>query len=306
MNNLWNWLLILIISVGALLLSLAYYASHQTLYFKLLDNDTILKREIRRKRLNEKSFNALLKDEVNIPSKFGYKISTTFIYPNDTNKWIILCHGLAENKVSQIKYMNMFNEMGYNVVIYDARRHGNTPGKNTTYGYYEKYDLETVIEYLLDNYGNDIQFGIHGESMGAATALLYAGELSNKATFYISDSSFARFSDQLTKIFGTYNKTLTPIVLPISNLFFLIRGRFSLYKVSPLKVVHRIKQPVLFIHSIRDSYIPYQQTKLLADNKKTPKEEWYPSRGGHVESYNRNKNEYKEKVTSFIENYVGW
>ncbi|MFD2829385.1 alpha/beta hydrolase [Corticicoccus populi] len=306
MNSLWNWVLVLITAVLMLLLSLAYYASSRTLYFKLLDNETIRKREIRRKRLDEKEFDALQKDDVTIPSKYGYGISTTFVYPNDTNKWIVLCHGLAENKISQVKYMNMFIDMGYNCVLYDARRHGDTPGKNTTYGYYEKYDLETVIEYMLEHYGEDIKFGIHGESMGAATLLLYAGELSNKADFYISNASFARFSDQLTRIFSGYSEILTPVVLPISNIFFLLRGKFSLYKVSPLNIIDKIEQPVLFIHSVRDSYIPYTQTKLLFEKKRTPKASWYPARGGHVESFNRNKLEYQEKITSFIENHVEW
>src|SRR5699024_12441800 len=88
--------------------------------------------------------------------------------PNDTNKVVVVCHGVTENKVSSIKYLNMFVELGYNCVIYDARRHGNTGGIHSTYGFYEKYDLETVVDYLHEHYGEDIEFGIHGESMGAA------------------------------------------------------------------------------------------------------------------------------------------
>lgn len=306
MNNLWNWVFTAVISLCTLFFSLAYYASYRTLHFKLVDNEKIIKREVRRKRLDIEYFNGLPKDDVCIPSNFGYDISTTFVYPNQTNKWIVLCHGLAENKISQVKYMNMFIEMGYNCVIYDARRHGSTGGHDSTYGYYEKYDLESVIEYLLSHYGDDIEFGVHGESMGAATLLLYAGELSNKAEFYISNASFARFSDQLTRIYSRYSEIATPLVLPITNIFFRFKGQFSLYKVSPLKVVDKIDQPILFIHSERDNYILYEQTKLLSNKKRAPKEEWYPTRGGHVESFNRNHIKYREKIESFIETHVGW
>lgn len=306
MNTLWNWILTAIISLAVLFLSLAYYASSRTLHFKLMDDDKIKKREIRRKRLDVEQFDALPKEEKDIPSLFGYNINTIFVYPNDTNKWIILCHGLAENKISQVKYMNMFLDMGYNCVIYDARRHGNSGGKDSTYGYFEKYDLETVIEDLLKHYGEDIEFGVHGESMGAATMLLYAGELSNKAAFYISNASFAKFTNQLARIYSRYSEIATPFVLPVTNLFFRLRGKFSIYKVSPLKVIDRIEQPVLFIHSVHDNYIPYEESKLLADKKKTPKEEWYPTRGGHVESFNRNQKLYQEVIASFIEKHAGW
>lgn len=306
MNNLWNWVFTAVTSLCILCFSLAYYASYRTLHFKLVDNEKIINREVRRKRLDVEYFNDLPKDEVYIPSNFGYDISATFVYPNQTNKWMVLCHGLAENKMSQVKYMNMFIEMGYNCVIYDARRHGSTGGHDSTYGYYEKYDLESVIEYLLSHYGEDIEFGVHGESMGAATLLLYAGELSNKAKFYISNASFARFSDQLTRIYSRYSEIATPLVLPVTNIFFKFKGQFSLYKVSPLKVIDKIDQPVLFIHSERDNYIPYEQTKLLYNKKRAPKEEWYPTRGGHVESFNRNQLKYREKIESFIETHVGW
>ena len=306
MKNIGIWIWTGILSVITIVVSLGYYASTQTLFFKLRDVEVIKRRETRAKRINLDEFKKLPQDDILIPSRFNYSINAIFVYPNDTNKWVVLCHGVTENKVSSIKYLNMFVELGYNCVIYDARRHGNTGGIHSTYGFYEKYDLETVVDYLHEHYGEDIEFGIHGESMGAATVLLYAGELSNKAKFYISDASFSKFADQLTFIFGQYSRIASPLVLIVTNLFFRFRSKFSLYKVSPIRVIDKIKQPILFIHSKNDRFIPYQQTEELYNKKVGPKVAWYPKRGGHVESFNRNQQAYIDKVTYFLENYVKW
>lgn len=306
MKNIGIWIWTGFLSFITIIVSLGYYASTQTLFFKLRDVEVIKRRETRAKRINLEEFKKLPQDDKLIPSRFNYSINAVFVYPNDTNKWVVLCHGVTENKVSSIKYLNMFVEMGYNCVIYDARRHGNTGGIHSTYGFYEKYDLETVVDHLHEHYGDDIEFGIHGESMGAATMLLYAGELSNKAKFYISDASFSKFADQLTFIFGQYSRIASPFILIITNLFFRLRSKFSLYKVSPIRVIDKIEQPVLFVHSKNDRFIPYQQTEELYDKKKGPKISWYPKRGGHVESFNRNQQAYTDKVTYFLENYVEW
>lgn len=302
--GIWIWTGIL--SLVTILVSLGYYASTQTLFFKLRDVEVIKRRETRAKRINLEEFRKLPQDNILIPSRFDYSINAIFVYPNDTNKWVVLCHGVTENKISSIKYLNMFVDMGYNCVIYDARRHGDSGGIHSTYGFYEKYDLESVIKYLLDHYGEDIEFGIHGESMGAATMLLYAGELSNEAKFYISDASFSKFADQLTFIFGQYSRAASPFILIVTNLFFRVRSKFSLFKVSPIRIIDKIEQPILFIHSKNDKFIPYHQTKELYEKKKGPKMAWYPGRGGHVESFNRNQEAYVAKVTYFLENYVRW
>lgn len=306
MKSLAKWLITGVSSLMALFVSLGYYASNQILFFKLRDVEVIKKRETRAKRLNMEEFQQLKQDDVLIRSKFDYSINAIFVHPNDSNKWIVLCHGVTENKISSIKYLNMFAEMGYNCVIYDARRHGNTGGVHSTYGFYEKYDLETVVDYLFEHYGPDIELGIHGESMGAATMILYAGELSNKAKFYISDASFSTLGDELTNIFSQYTKTGSPLVLFFTNIFFRVRSSFSLFKVSPIRVVDHIEQPMLFIHSKPDKFIPYEQTGKLYEKKKPPKVAWYPERGGHVESYNRNPKEYRQVVSDFIHRYGGW
>ncbi|TDL97847.1 alpha/beta hydrolase [Macrococcus brunensis] len=274
--------------------------SNYILNFKMRDVDVIRRREIKAKRLDEKAYQALNPKKVSIESKNGYHINAEIIKKYPHNHWMIFCHGVTENSITSIKYMNLFLELGYNGVIFDHRRHGSSGGKFSTYGYFEKHDLESVISYLKETYGFDLKFGVHGESMGAATMLLYAGELANEAEFYISDCSFSSFEKVLTHIIGQKLQIGSGFLLKFINIFLRIRSRFSLYAVSPIKVVQNIEQPILFIHSKPDLFIPYTHSVDLYNKKVGPKRKWYPEYGGHASSFNVNPVTYRKKVKNFL------
>src|SRR5699024_6170372 len=306
MKNFFKWFSVFLLSLFSIIVSLAYYASNQIMYFKLREIEVIKRRETKGKRMDLKVLDGMPKDRVKIPSRFGYDINTTFYKPHQTDKWMIILHGVSENSLSSSKYVHMYTDMGFNSVVFDARRHGETGGEDSTYGHFEKYDLESVVNYFLTNYGKDLHFGVHGESMGAATVLLYAGQLKSKADFFISDASFARFSDQISVVFNSISKAASQPVLFFTYLLLKLRSKYSIFELSPIDVVDQIEQPILFIHTKRDKFIPYESSVNLYDKKQGPKQAWFPERGDHVESYNRNRKLYKQTVKEFIEHYAGW
>lgn len=290
------------------LLSIAFItssaiASNYILNFKMRDVEVIRKREIRAKRLDEAAYEALNPVHTTIESQNGYTIDAHIIKKYPHNHWMIFCHGVTENKITSIKYLNLFLDLGFNGVIFDHRRHGSSGGTYSTYGYFEKYDLESITHYLKKLYGEDLTFGIHGESMGAATTLLYAGELANEAAFYISDCAFASFEEELTYLISQKLRIGSGLFLYCLNLFLRLRSKFSLYAVSPINVIQNIEQPILFIHSKPDTFIPYTHSIALYNKKKGPKSKWYPEYGGHAASFNVNPVTYRKKVKQFLSDY---
>lgn len=67
---------------------------------------------------------------------------------------MIIVHGYTVSLHASTQYIDMFRDAGFNILLIDQRRHGGSQGKYTTYGYYEKYDVQTWVNWILEHYGN--------------------------------------------------------------------------------------------------------------------------------------------------------
>lgn len=284
--------------------SFGVYFSNRIMYMRKKDDDFILHRELEAGRLNPSELMRLPRREVLIPSSFGYDLKAVVIEPHKTNKYMIFCHGVTENKINSLKYVNLFLKRGFNALIYDHRRHGESGGKTTSYGHFEKFDLKTIVDWLKIDIGDDIFLGIHGESMGAATMLLYAGMIEDSADFYIADCPFSDFKEQLSYRLEKEMKLPAKLLLPVADLFIKIRQKYSLHDVSPISVIDQIKSPILFIHSKKDDYILPTMTESLYEQKKGPKKLFLAANGVHAQSYNENSEDYEKVVDEFLQDYV--
>jgi uncharacterized protein len=287
------------------LASLGVYISNKLMFLKKKADEEILTRETEAGHLVPDEYDALPKREVTIPSSFGYQLKAVLVEPHDTNRYIIIAHGVTQSKTNSVKYMNLFLNRGFNAVIYDHRRHGESGGKTTSYGYYEKFDLKSVVDWLKEEKGPDLFLGIHGESMGAATLLLYAGMLEDGADFYVADCPFSDFSEQLAYRIKEEVKLLPPrLLLPVASLFLRIRDKYSLSDVSPISVIENINNPILFIHSRKDDFILPSMTEALFEQKKGPKKLFMADNGLHAQSYSQNREEYEKVLDEFLEEHV--
>ncbi|PEI91954.1 alpha/beta hydrolase [Bacillus pseudomycoides] len=288
--------------IGALI-GIGIFFTNKVMYLKKKTEEEILERETK-KHFRLEDFNAIPKEEVRISSQFKYDLHGYYISAGNSNKFMIFCHGVTVNKINSVKYANLFLSRGYNVFIYDHRRHGKTGGKTTSYGYYEKYDLKTVVDWLKDRFGTNIILGVHGESMGAATLLQYAGMVEDGADFYIADCPFSDFYEQLHhRLKVEFHLPKWPL-LPLANAVLKVRDGYTIREVSPIDCVKNINNPVLFIHSKDDDYILCDMTKALYEAKENNKQLFIAEHGAHACSYNENKQEYEDAVDQFLETYV--
>ncbi len=284
--------------------SFGVFLSNRIMFFKKKDDDLILHRELEAGRLNPAGLINLPKREILIPSSFGYHLKAVIFEPHKTNKYMIFCHGVTENKTNSVKYMNLFLKRGFNCLIYDHRRHGESGGITTSYGHYEKFDLKSVVDWLKKDAGPELFLGIHGESMGAATLLLYAGMIEDGADFYIADCPFSDFEKQLAYRIKKGLKIPPKLILPVADLFIKLRENYSLRDVSPISVIDRIKKPILFIHSQKDDYVLPSMTKELYEQKKGPKKLFLAVNGVHAQSFNENSAEYEKMIDEFLHDCV--
>lgn len=286
--------------VTALLTIFGFIATNRLMFLKLKDSNFILEREIISKRFDEHWYETVRKDDMWIVSPNGYLLRAVFLKPLETARTVIICHGVTENKINSTKYARLFERLGFNSVIYDHRRHGDSGGKTTSFGYYEKIDLQAIVYAIRERIGKRALLGIHGESMGAATTILYAGTFKDEANFYIADCPFSDFSEQILHILRTNTPIRSSMALRIANVFLKMRDGYTLNLVSPREVVRNISKPVLFIHSMEDDFILPYMTEELYEAKQGDKMLKLFKKGAHAKSYNDNPLQYEKTVQEFL------
>ncbi|MEG0448586.1 MAG: alpha/beta fold hydrolase [Lysinibacillus sp.] len=280
-----------------------YLITNKLMYIEQKDPEFVRERETTAKRYDEAWYNKNFKCELNIDSPNDYSIRGIMFAPLQTNNTMIICHGVTENKINSVKYARMFERLGFNSVIFDHRRHGDSGGKTTSYGHYEKYDLEAVVKTVKAMVGEDALIGIHGESMGAATMILYAGTIKDDADFYIADCAFSDFGVLLKRV-KTEVRFGAIIPIRFADFFIRLRDGYSLKDVTPTEAVQHIEKPVLFIHSLPDTFTPATMTVDLYTKKNGAKELKLFEIGEHAQSFNQNTAEYEATTKAFLQKYV--
>lgn len=104
---------------------------------------------------------------------------------------IILLHGIRASKDRFQKLSEELNAIGFHTVALDLRAHGESEGTFCTYGYYEKKDVVSLIDHLVDKEKLD-NFGIWGQSLGGAVALQTL-RIDKRIQFGIIESTFSKF-----------------------------------------------------------------------------------------------------------------
>lgn len=251
-------------------------------------------------------YNKHKKTGLEVTSPFGYKIVGYVVHAHPHSKnYVILSHGVTVSKTRSLMYADIFDRLNFNYVIYDHRHHGESAGKNISYGFYERYDLKILVDEIKEKYEPDT-LGIHGESMGSGIALMYAGSLEDGASFYVIDCPYDDFFEEVKyqlKKMVNLPSWLEKVVMSYVDLFIEIRAGFSLKEVTPSKYISNIESPILFINCKGDDYIPPEMTQNLFKLKCNGKKKIYlVEGGGHATAYLENPKEYKKEISNFLKN----
>jgi fermentation-respiration switch protein FrsA (DUF1100 family) len=289
-------IMILILGLGG------FYFSSIVIKPKTFDYDDTYNFEIEHGRFEKDVFEKLDKDEVYIKSPYGYDLHGLFFPAAGSKKAVIICHGITYTLYGSVKYMDVFIQRGYNVLIYDHRNHGRSGGNYTTFGYYEKYDLKACMDWIKEKLGDDCIAGVHGESMGAGISLQYAA-IDSRADFIIADCAYSDLNS-LLKIRLKEDYHLPPFpILNIASFISRLRCGINYQDVSPIKEISEITTPILFIHGSEDRYIPNTMSRDMYNSKKISKKIYIAPDAGHAQSINKNKEAYEKIVNDFLDEY---
>jgi fermentation-respiration switch protein FrsA (DUF1100 family) len=293
---LWIIFLLLIILAAA-----GAYFALRILKPRTQSQDQSYQSEIRAGKFSDEFYQSLPKQEVWIPSPYGYKLHGIYLPMEGSHKTIVITHGIETTLYASVKYADMFRAMGFNIVLYDLRNHGLSGGKNTTFGYYEKYDLRAVVEWALMRVGPGGLVGSLGESMGGAIAIQHAA-IAPGLAFCMAVSSFSDLKQMLIYRFRyEFNLPIFPS-LPLADFMTTILSGMSFSAVSPVRDMAEIKLPVLLIHGENDRYVPPQMCKdLYAGKVEGIRSIYLAPNAGHADPFMVNREEFTLQVRSFLE-----
>ena len=300
-------LIIIAIIVIIFFLATGLYIFKSTVTRELHDIEKSYSRYVENNLFDEALYNSASKEDITLKSFDGLNLTSTLIMnENPTNKFIVLVHGVSICYVGSLKYFDIFYKNGFNVLIVNQRRHGKSEGKYSTYGFYEKYDVNMWIEYLKSRFGNDIILGLHGESMGAGT-VMETIPLNDSIKFVIEDCGYSNFHEligfQITHAYKNrlVRKILRPSLI-FANFFMKTKAKFSMKKIVPIDIVASTSLPMMFIHGKEDYFVPwYMAVDLYKAKTKGYKELYLVEGAKHAEALEVNKILYEKKIMTFIE-----
>lgn len=247
-------MLFIFIPIIIFLLAISYYI-RLLIYPKVYSHEEVLNYALDNEHFKEDFLESYQKESVVITSPYGYPLRGKIILNEQTEKFMIMCHGITSNYHGMKKYIKIFLDRGYSILLYDHRNHGISQRSFTTYGYYEKFDAKACVDMIITKY-NPKTIGVFGESMGAAIAMQLV-TIDSRIDFCIEDCGYSdayrlfkyRSEHDHHKLVGIFTKP--------TNFFMKAIYKWSFEDVSVVNYINKASCPILFIHGEDDDYVPF-------------------------------------------------
>ena len=237
--------------------------------------------------------------EYTVKSYDDYILHVRYLKNNkvDTDKYVLISHGYTDNRIGALKYADTYLDLGFNVIVYDLRGHGLNEKTFCSYSVREAKDLEILIKDSRERYPDARIFGIHGESLGAATSIMVL-KYKPQIDFVVADCGFSNITEVLKG--GLRMMHIPDWFVYIASLCTKIRYGYFYGDMKPINALSDNEIPILFIHGAADSFIVPSHSERMAKATKGYSEVHLMPDAEHAVSVFRDKAKYK----GFIENFL--
>ena len=209
--------------------------------------------------------------------KLAVLVIKSWITNANANNWIVIVHGLSREKMTSIYWAISWLRLGYQVLVYDARGHGDSDSTHSSLGWWEKQDLKRIQDWLIKRF-RPHKINFVGWSMGAFTILEFL-----KINYQRHLHQFALIDgvvDQLSNVLKTYLQLMPNLDwyqhYHIIRYLFLEKYHFDPNQINPGQGLVTIRRlPILFMLNWRDRITLWQlgyrafKTKIEFERKVT-------------------------------------
>ena len=212
---------------------------------------------------------------------------------------VLFCHGHGRNRGHVSGLLPTLHALRLNVLTFDFRGHGASPGHTLTFGHRETHDLLGAAAFLRRRFPGQPLL-IVGMSYGAAVTLQTLRRLPTVAGVW-SEGSFARLENIAANEFKPVPACLRSGLVAAYNVLALLDCGFRIRDVNPVEYLKGVAVPICFCHAREDRLIPLAEGEALHAAYTGPKRKWWVEGATHYNVRQRNREEYLRRPRSFFE-----
>lgn len=230
----------------------------------------------------------------------GWKVRAA--KPNGS--WVLVFHGVADNRYGMIEHARMLLQVGYDVVMMDQRAHGASEGAIASYGWLERKDASAVTDALVEAEHPMHIFAL-GNSMGAGIALQSAAA-DRRIEAVAVEAPFADLQEAAYDYAGLQRWPLLGKTLFAPGAWAVVRrgehlAGFPANEVSPVKAVEERPFPVLLICDGADVVLPCRHSAKILRAARGSKELWEVPGALHTGAMGAAPSEFRRRVLKFFD-----
>ncbi|HTW93936.1 MAG TPA: alpha/beta hydrolase [Tepidisphaeraceae bacterium] len=212
----------------------------------------------------------------------------------------LVLHGYSDAKVGGLAWAPLFRSLGFNVLAVDLRAHGESGGKYTTAGFFEREDIRQVIDQLRARWpAQSRQLVLFGASLGAAVACAVAAERDDLDALILECPYFDFPHAVLSHAgrLGVPGRTFQTAALRVSQ--FIAGIDYS--QVRPIDMIPKITCPLWAIFACDDPFVPPpDRAALVKAVRERGGQVWEVEAAYHIMGMIAEPAEYQRRMREFL------
>lgn len=221
----------------------------------------------------------------------------------DSDKCVMILSGRTESLRYGYYFAIPYKESGFNVLVIDARAHGESDGVYNTVGFEESRDALKWVEFLEKEYGIKTVI-FHGICIGASTGMLAitSEDCPECVKGIVTEGMFINFGESMRNHLIERKRLWFP-VLQCIDFWMKLFTHHSMTK-GPIDKIGKLKKPLLMLQSKEDKYsTPHNAQKLYDTCNAQEKEIVWFDKGAHSMLRITDTAKYDNSIKTYISKY---